>query len=174
MNWNFRRKKKLIVRVIKRRAAFECIKNRKTVQKNNRKPRKTEINFNQNQKPQAKSEKSCTRLRSLRPILYKEKPKQHQTASPNSKSENPILILPKSEIEQKSQTTTDIKTKKPKIFGTKTDQAICDLKWPKPQNRKSSIPPSKTADASSPNLEKRGPIYQNCKNLLTALHAVIS
>ena len=86
------RRKKVIVGVMKRRAALECIRNRRTVQKiiENR---KIEINFDQNRKPQAKSEKTCPRSRSLRRIFSEEKPEKHQTASPNSKSENPILFL---------------------------------------------------------------------------------
>lgn len=60
--------------------------------------------------------------------IFREKPEKHQTAS-NSKYENRILFLTKTEIkvEQKPQQTT-----KPKLFGTKTDLK----KWLKRQNWK--------------------------------------
>ena len=106
---------------------MENIRNRKTLQIiiNNR---KTEINFVQNRKPRAKSEKLCTRLRSLRRIFSEEKPEKHQTAS-NSKFENPILFLPKteSEIEQKPQTTMVTKTENPKFLGTKTEKPFLKM-----------------------------------------------
>ena len=58
-----------MVYVLMRNGALEYIRNRKTAQmikyaKRNDKIRKTEINFDQNRKPEAKSEKTCTWLRS--------------------------------------------------------------------------------------------------------------
>jgi len=79
------------------RGASDSTRNLKTVQiiiEN----RKTAINFDENRKLQAKSEKTCTRLRALMRIFSAEKPGKHQTAS-NCKSENRILFLPKTESE---------------------------------------------------------------------------
>ena len=81
---------------------------------------KTEINFDQNRKRKAKSEKICTRLRSLRLIFSEDKQEKYKTAS-NSKF---IFAETASEIEQKLETAIVNKTEKPKFFGTETEKPI--------------------------------------------------
>ena len=78
------------------------------------------MNFIQNRKPQAKSEKTCTRLRLLRPVFSEEKPEKHRTAS-KSKSENPILFKPKpgNRERNRTETATNTNTEKLEFFGKK-------------------------------------------------------
>ena len=57
-------------------------------------------NFDQNRKPQIKSEKTCTQLRSLMRIFFEDKLEKHRAASNSPESENPILFCRKQRVKQ--------------------------------------------------------------------------
>ena len=99
---------------------------------------KTEINFDQNRKPQAKSWKTGRWPRSLRRIFSKGKPEKHQTAHRITNPKTRVYFCRKrkteSEIEQKLQTAIVINTQKPKFFCTKTGKSIYKMaETPKPK-----------------------------------------
>ena len=110
---------------------------------NNNRKLQTEKTFDQNRKPQAKSEQACSRLRSLRRIFSEEKPEKHRTAS-DSKSENTILFLPKTENRERNRTETanrnSQQNRKTRVFLVQKPKNR-SKKWPKPQTRRSQCPP---------------------------------
>ena len=133
------------VYVLMRNGALEYTRNRKTVQMII-KIRKTEINFDQNRKPEAKPLKTGSKTRedvhvveSVRRIFSAENLEKHQTAS-NSKSKTQFYFCQKpkteSEIEQKLETAIVTKTENSKFFGTTAKKN--DLK--KRRNRKPENP----------------------------------
>ena len=86
------------------------------------------LNSRMCRKPQAKSEKACIRLRSLRGMFSEEKPEKHQTAS-TRKSENPMLFFTKAKNRERNKIETAIvtKTEKRKFRGTKTENRSTTL-----------------------------------------------
>ena len=118
---------------------MEYIRNRKTVQiilEN----RKTETYFDQKRKPQAKSEKTHTRLRSLRRMFSAKRnqknTKQHRIADTKTRCSFSRKPKTESEIEQKPQTAIATKTENPKSFWYKNRKT--DLKMDR--NRKTENP----------------------------------
>ena len=81
---------------------------------------RTILNSGMCRKPQAKLEKACIPLRSLRRMFSEEKPEKHQTTS-NRKPENPMLFLTKAKNRERNriETAIVIKTEKRKFRSTK-------------------------------------------------------
>lgn len=100
--------------------ALDYVRNHKTVQKHNRN-HKTEINFIQNWKPQANSEKICTRFRLLSSHIFQRETRKIPKGWEYLKMQFYFCWKPETEnqIEHKLQTATDIRTKNLKFFGGK-------------------------------------------------------
>ena len=106
------------------------------------------LNSGMCRKPQAKLEKACIRLRSLRRMFSEVKPEKHQTTL-NRKPENPMLFLTKAKNRERNwiETAIVIKAKKRKFRSTK------------PKNRSTTL-----AETAKPKI----PMHPSCNDFLCA------